>query len=142
MRKIQLPIDRFWERVIIKPSGCWDWQGFLDNGYGFFQVNSRNIRPHRFSFTYFTGIDIPKGLDLDHLCRNRRCVNPTHLEIVTRKENLRRGSPLYLFGTCSKGHTLTSDNIYWRHDRQGRWNCLQCRREARARRKVEVKDGE
>lgn len=129
-------IDRFWRRVIIQPSGCWEWQGFLQNGYGFFWMNGRSMRPQRFSFTYFTSKVVPSGFDLDHLCRNRKCVNPNHLEIVTRRENLRRGSPKRLYGTCWRGHLLGKNNIYWRKDRPGRWNCLQCRRENRAMRRV------
>lgn len=138
MRQTQPVIDRFLGRITIQSCGCWEWQGFLDNGYGFFWVNGRNIRPQRFSFIHFTRTDIPKGFDLDHLCRNRSCVNPDHLEIVTRRENLQRGSPRYLYGTCWRGHLLDESNIYWRKDRPGRWNCLQCRRESRARRKVEL----
>lgn len=132
-------IRRFWEKLVIKPFGCWDWQDFLTKGYGSFYINGRIMSPHRFAFIYLKGTDIPKGLDLDHLCRNRGCVNPQHLEVVTRKENLRRGGSLYRFGTCERGHPLNEENIYWRKDRPRQWNCLQCRRESRAKARITEK---
>lgn len=76
------------------PSECWDWLGTINsNGYGrlyFIGTPVRSTNAHRFSHEHFKG-PIPQGLVIDHLCRNRRCVNPAHLEAVTDKENFRRG---------------------------------------------------
>ena len=68
---------------------CWFWLGNVDE-YGYGRVGGRKRRAHRVWFELVRG-PIPAGMDLDHLCRNRRCVRPDHLEIVTRQENIRRG---------------------------------------------------
>ena len=73
-------------------TGCWEWQGsMVENGYGVVSVNGANIKAHRRYYEVLVG-PIPPGLDLDHLCRNRACVNPDHLEPVTRSVNLIRGN--------------------------------------------------
>src|SRR5689334_10590331 len=83
------PLDRFLTRVTQQTSGCWLWTGYLmPNGYGKFAVSRGiNALAHRWSYETFVGA-IPAGLTLDHLCRVRGCVNPTHLEPVTRRENV------------------------------------------------------
>ena len=76
----------------ITESGCWIWTGStVWGGYGMVKFNGKNKLAHRVAYEYYTGETIPLGMDLDHKCRVRCCVNPAHLEIVTRKENLRRG---------------------------------------------------
>ena len=74
-------------------TGCWNWSGWITtNGYGILRLSDkRTALAHRFVFERTVG-PVAEGLDLDHLCRNRRCVNPDHLEPVSRSENLRRGS--------------------------------------------------
>jgi len=101
---------------------CWEWNGAKNEyGYGFFSLpNNLNgkhgklIRAHRFAYELFKG-EIPKGLQLDHLCRNRLCVNPDHLETVTSKQNTLRGNnPAALNARkthCPKGHELKGDNL-------------------------------
>lgn len=81
-------IQRFWSKVK-KTSNCWEWETGLQHGYGAFSIGRKSILAHRFSFELVNG-DI-SGKFLDHLCRNRKCVNPEHLEIVTIGENCRRG---------------------------------------------------
>lgn len=103
-------------------SGCWLWTGKIKaSGYGMFAIKvdgSWTYRPaHRFVYENHVG-PIPEGLDIDHLCRNRACVNPQHLEPVTRSENLRRG--IGFIARCAKathcpqGHPYSGDNLLTR----------------------------
>lgn len=85
--------ERLWARVDKNPdgSGCWIWTGALTtNGYGQVRWGDRTLRAYRLVYELLVG-PIPDGLQLDHLCRNRRCVNPAHLEPVTQWENWARG---------------------------------------------------
>jgi hypothetical protein len=86
--------EHFWGMVEWSP-GCWLWkQSTTTTGYGRYRVSGRNDPAHRVAYEYAVG-PIPEGLVLDHLCRNKRCVNPAHLEPVTQHENILRawGSP-------------------------------------------------
>lgn len=79
--------DRFWQKVA-KTETCWLWTG-SDNGkgYGQFWDGSRKVRVHRYAYEQLVG-EIPVGLQVDHLCHNRRCVNPEHLRLATNAQNM------------------------------------------------------
>lgn len=68
--------ERFWEKVVVIPGGCWEWVGTINwAGYGRFEFNYKMVSAHRFAYQTIVG-KIPEGLQIDHLCRNRACVNP------------------------------------------------------------------
>ena len=103
-------LSRFWTRVSIRDqSECWPWRGTLRRGYGAFIIGAKPTAAHRFAYELIVG-PIPPGLVIDHLCRNRSCCNPAHLEPVTMRENLRRGenwiAALMDRTHCSRGHFI------------------------------------
>ena len=124
--------DSFRARVAINQnSGCWEWVNPRSDGYGRFYLNRKQVLAHRFAYQALVG-EVETGLDLDHLCRNRKCCNPEHLEPVTRRENCRR-SPImgkWKLATthCPEGHEYNSDNTYT--DKRGKRNCRACGRQA------------
>lgn len=129
--------QRFWGKVeFTSPTGCWLWSAARSaGGYGVFRgAVGKNVVAHRFSFEMLVG-PVPPGLDLDHLCRNRACVNPRHLEPVTRSENLRRAArpvPRDLKPACKRGHTYTDGSFVLRRVNGGvSRRCLLCRRVSR-----------
>lgn len=115
-----IPItNRFWNKVN-KTETCWVWTaGKNADGYGYISESKngvkRHFRAHRLAYEFSHGL-IPVGLELDHLCRNRACVNPAHLEVVTSKINVLRGEGLAAKNKnkthCPKGHEYTQENTY------------------------------
>lgn len=113
--------------------GCWEWAGArIWNGYGRVVVHGKQHFAHRAVYEHFVGM-IPGGMTLDHLCRNRACVNPSHMEAVSLKENILRGSaPAALNAAkthCNRGHAFTADNLAPAALRRGRRRCWICERE-------------
>jgi hypothetical protein len=90
--------------ALIDASGdCWEWTGTITaQGYGQLRANGRLQKAHRFVYEWLVG-PIPDGLTLDHLCRNRRCVNPEHMEPVSLQTNLARGMAKYRTGRDERG---------------------------------------
>jgi hypothetical protein len=132
---------RFWSRVQ-RTDTCWLWLGGLANGYGMYSDADGTMCAHRFAYTITIGA-IPEGLQLDHLCRVRNCVNPEHLEPVTPRTNtLRSNTPQaiqrrqrLLTGVCRNGHPIKTTST------TKRWRCTQCesaaeRERRRARREM------
>lgn len=113
--------------VCMTQTRCWEWVGSRDeDGYGRQGVGSSNRLAHRLSYLIFVG-PIPDGLELDHLCRNRACVNPDHLEPVTHRVNCLRGeAPRRTH--CPRGHRYTAENTRPATATQGR-KCRACERE-------------
>lgn len=114
--------------VVDEVTKCWLWIGYIDKyGYGRVSVRSLDKLAHRWIYTLVHG-DIPTGLTLDHLCRVRNCVNPSHLQPVTLQENIRRSRHYNTEkDVCKRGHEFTPENTYIFPN--GKRNCRQCRKE-------------
>ncbi len=111
--------------------GCWEWTASVRrDGYGQFRLDGRVVSAHRVSYGLFVG-PIPEGLTLDHLCRNRLCVRPDHLEPVTLCENILRGESLPAQNArktqCPQGHAYDEANT--RIGRHGWRVCRTCHRD-------------
>lgn len=131
---------RFWDKVIPEPnSGCWLWTAALskpslgrtEGGYGVYNLGYKTIFAHSLAYSTLVG-PIPAGLQLDHLCRTRCCVNPRHLEPVTNKENSRRGISGILNTiraasqrTCKNGHLWS---VFGYVSESGFRRCRECMR--------------
>lgn len=119
---------RFFDKVS-KTKSCWNWNGYVTNsGYGQFRFEGKTQKAHRVSYILEHGA-IPNGLVIDHLCKNKRCVNPKHLEAVSQKENVNRGLAGKVNNSqasksyCPKGHEYSRTNKY------GHRLCGKCRSE-------------
>ena len=116
---------RFEQYCMPEPnSGCWIWIGAIkSNGYGEFHFNRKTVHAHRWYYEHCFGA-VPKGLELDHRCRVRCCVNPYHLEPVTRSINRKRGLRDVPQAVCKRGHEFSGHNAMILKD--GRRTCRLC----------------
>lgn len=137
------PRNRFLAKIAAGPNCCWQWTGAKNrNGYGNFlpdgrrtidgqPVQRRYKLAHRYAYEQFVG-PIPDGMEIDHLCKNPSCVNPKHLEAVSRYENIMRSdcfTAVHAKKThCPKGHPYSGDNLFFSKD-----GARQCRACSRAR---------
>ena len=102
------PDERFWAKTDpCRTDGCIVWMGARSHGYGSFKLDGRMIPAH-----HFLAGKAPAGLEWDHLCRVPACVNPEHLEAVTRRENTLRGLHGRLITNCPQGHPYDEVNTY------------------------------
>lgn len=130
----------FWGHVD-KSGDCWEWTGGrAGGGYGRFHIAGVQRQAHRLAYEDAKGA-VPADLDMDHLCRNRGCVNPDHLEPVTRQINLLR-SPITITAInaakteCVNGHVFTDDNTMYL--KNGTRRCRVCRRASTRRAKAKL----
>lgn len=131
---------------IEESDGCWLWRAAINRGgYGVFweREYKRTVIAHRFAFQYLIG-PVPPGLDLDHLCRVRNCVNPAHLEPVTRRVNLSRGIGDRLRSErakaqthCLRGHLFDEENTAYKSD--GARRCRTCHRQSETARRQKAR---
>lgn len=106
------PIQERWKsRYVIDPTtGCWNWTGTISRGYGYIRGNSVNYMAHRVAWESASGRPIAAGHEIDHLCRNKSCVNPDHLDEVTHTVNMERIPKKPQITHCKHGHKFTPKN--------------------------------
>lgn len=129
------PEGRMWARLKQTESGCWEWQGSTTQGYAQVTVAGKTKRVHRWTYELLVG-PIPEDKVIDHLCRNRACANPDHLEPVANRVNVLRGvgetAKNALKTHCIHGHAFTPENTYT--PPSGGRECRACRLAASRRR--------
>lgn len=122
--------ERFFEKVDFSDD-CWTWTSWIStSGYGLITIKGKTVTAHRWAYETLVR-PIPEGLVIDHLCRNRLCVNPDHLEPVTNRENIMRGEGVAARRAqqthCMRGHEFTPENTYVYRDGRAR-KCRACER--------------
>jgi hypothetical protein len=123
-------LQHFFSKITVNENLCWVWNGELDiGGYGSVRINGVLMATHRVMYL-LEHKSIPEGKELDHLCRNRLCCNPSHLEAVTHRENMLRGQNPSAENAkkslCKRGHKLEGSNLLPRSD--GGRDCRICSR--------------
>lgn len=135
MPRPKVPVEvRFWSKVD-KGGDCWLWTAARSgDGYGHLKVDGRNVKAHRLAYELEVG-PIPPGLDIDHLCRVPLCVNPAHMEPVSRRTNTLRGDGIQARNArkshCVNGHPFDEANTYI--NPRGNRTCRRCNADAVAR---------
>lgn len=129
------------------PTGCWIWpNGVFTRGYGKAVYRKKTRKVHRIIYEHFRGhlpVYTGDGLELDHLCRNRRCCNPDHLDLVPHRENVLRGEGVAAINArkthCKHGHPFSEENTYVVLHRRGRM-CKECGRIRDKARKAKLRE--
>ena len=120
--------ERFWAKVDKRQDNeCWPWQGAKTAaGYGLFWPERRTtVTAHRYMYELYYDEEVPVGIDVHHICYNKTCVNPHHLQVMSKLENTRDA---YKNKThCAKGHEWIPENFYYKSN--GTKDCLKCRRD-------------
>lgn len=143
----QFPIGQRWRQffTVGESTECWLWRGSKTaDGYGHFNALRKHHLAHRGVYNLLKG-EIPPGMQLDHLCRTRLCVNPNHMEVVTQQENIRRGKTgenMRSRTHCRRGHEYNEENTA--HPRKNpKWrDCKLCRKINGAKSRGRVHAGE
>lgn len=131
-RKTKPIADRLWPKVVWQSNGCWNWTGKVSvRGYGTIRIKKGSKwgqgYAHKIAYELVRGI-VPNGLEIDHLCKNKVCCNPSHLEAVTHLVNSRRAM---VKSHCKHGHEFNEDNTYI--TREGWKMCKKCNAERQRR---------
>lgn len=121
-------VEKLLQTRVNKTETCWNWTGCVaNNGYSKLRIQNKHTSAHRIFYKWFKG-EIEDGLQIDHLCRNKLCVNPGHLEAVTPKINILRsegvGAKNSRRNSCIRNHPLSGENLYMTPD--GRRECKVC----------------
>lgn len=140
-------LDRFWSKVKKRRNGCWEWTSiFKTGGYPYFTFGFQAFRAHRLSYAWaHPDVDMT-GLQIDHLCRNRACVNPEHLDLVTAKTNTWRSASIQALNArkthCIHGHKFDEANtaLVWSVRDQAYYRtCRACNRAKQAKHRARVR---
>jgi hypothetical protein len=104
-------LDSLKDLTTITPDGCWIWQGTTrSNGYGVTVYKGKQTTTHRVAYEIANNTTLPKDMEVDHICNERGCINPAHLEAVSHEENMRRGAERRT--VCRNGHEWNKANTY------------------------------
>lgn len=149
MTKARPMAERFWEKVPVRspwPEDCWEWTAYVTpDGYGRFQLSARkNSNAHLVAWR-LSGSDIPTGWEIDHACRNRRCVRPEHLSLVPKNYNAKQGRETRAANQrkkthCRNGHAYAAEE--YKPTKEGWRVCGQCARDNANRWNRKQKEGQ
>lgn len=133
-------LSYFFGKIEVDEHGCWLWRAARSPHTGYAVFRGENA--HRFAYRHFVAA-IPAGWVVDHLCRNRACVNPAHLDAVTHATNVLRGN--WARAACKRGHAWTPDNVkFQKNGSVSAFMCIECdrqrKREGAARRRLRDKE--